>query len=186
VTDAQVRQAMDFRKSAQDDNVSAVTNMSHGIGWMVEKFKIGLIQNNDNLVRDTGNELGDLFLGNECAGRIVRVGDKDDFRFRRNCVQHGLQIWLKIYRWCLNSLRTEELRDQFVGNKRVLRSDHVVAAIEKCVPSEFDHLVGAISENDILAAQSQSRGDSVPQINTAAIRIEMEGSNGGPYRGHRF
>src|SRR2546423_9153717 len=107
--------------------MSPVANMTECIGRSIEKFKIGFIQNSDDLARNTGNEVVDSVLRNECAGRIVWIGDKDDFRLGRNRLQHRLQIRLKVYRRHLKSLRAEELPDELVGDKCVLGSDHIIA-----------------------------------------------------------
>src|SRR5260370_18058251 len=119
---------------------------------MVQKLKISFVQDRDDLVRHPRQEVVDLLLLNQGSGWVVRIGNEDDFSFRRDRVYHCLQIRLKICRRRFNGVGIKKLRDEFVSDKGLLRDNHLVVAIKKRVADELDDLVGAVSENNIFAA----------------------------------
>ena len=47
--------------------------------------------------------------------------------------------------------RAKNCGDQFVGHKRVLRSDDLIAGLEKRVTEKFNHFVRTVAQNEMTA-----------------------------------
>src|SRR5207249_11799176 len=129
VADAQTSESVDFRKGAQNDDVPALSNVLECVRRIVQELKIGFIENNNDTFRKARHELVDLVLRNQSAGWIIGVGDENQTRFRRDRVQHRIKVLLTIRTWGFNRVRAEKGCDQFIGDKRVLGRDHIVAAM---------------------------------------------------------
>src|SRR5207245_3310629 len=67
-----------------------------------------------------------------------------------------------------------------------MRSDHLVAAIQKGVSNEFDDFIRTVSKNNMLGRYSQTACDRVPEIIAATVRVELGRLNCRPHRGHCF
>ena len=119
----------------------AFANVSQRVGRIIEEFKIRFVENHDNVFRDARHEAVDLALRDQRAGRIIRIGDENQPRFRRNCMQHPVEVLLIIGARHFDGARAETGREQFINNKRILRGDHVTTWIQKRVAEKFDHLI---------------------------------------------
>ena len=96
VTDAKTGESVDFREGPQHDDISAFPNESKRIGRVVQEFEIGFVEHGDNVIRHFRHVDVDLALGNECAGRVVRVGDEDETCFRSDGRKHCVEICFEI------------------------------------------------------------------------------------------
>ena len=128
-------------------------NVAKRVGRVVQELEIGFVENRDDVLRHMRHEIVDLILSEQGAGRIVRVGDGNYFRFWRDRVERRCEIVAIIRAWRFNRVRAEKGRDQFVGDEGVLGGDHFIIAIEKGVAEKLDYFVRAIAENDILALE---------------------------------
>src|SRR5207247_4334455 len=72
VPDAQAGKSVNFRKSAQNDYVPAVANVFERLGRIIEELKIGFVENNDDVFRNSRHETVDPALRKQPAG--WRVG----------------------------------------------------------------------------------------------------------------
>ena len=114
------------------------------------------------------------------------VRDEDEARLRCDGRDHRVEVVPQIGARHLDRARAENCRDQFVGDEGVLGRDHVVAAIEKCVPEKLDDFIRPAAENEVIAADSELRGERFAQIMAAAIGIEMRGFQRGAHCGQSF
>src|SRR5437763_3605826 len=70
VADAQAGESVNFRERAQDNNVPVVANELERVWRMIQELKIGFIENDNNIFRNTRHEAVDLALRNQRAGWI--------------------------------------------------------------------------------------------------------------------
>src|SRR5204863_4017494 len=128
VADAQASESVNFRKRAQNHDIPAFANVLECVGRIIEELEICFVENNDDIFREARHEFVYLALRNQSAGWIIRIGDENQTRFRRDRIQHRIKVLLTIRTWGVNRVRAEKGCDQFIGDKRVLRRDHIVAA----------------------------------------------------------
>src|SRR5438874_13087990 len=131
VADAQNSESVNIRKGAQNDDVPTFANVLECVGRTVEELEIRFVENNNDIFQKARHELVDLVLRNQSAGWIIGIRDENQTRFRRDRIQHRIKVLLAIRTWSLNRVRAEKGRDQFIGDKRVLRRNDVIAAMKK-------------------------------------------------------
>jgi hypothetical protein len=68
----------------------------------------------------------------------------------------------------------------------VPRRNHLVPGTQEGVPDEFDHLVRAVPEDDILLPESELRRNGLAQVEPPAIRIKVDALNGLMHRRERL
>ena len=132
---------MNLRKRSQHDHISAFPNKSKRIGWIIEKFEISFVENDNDVLGDARHEAVDRALRNQGARRVVRVRNENQARFRRDCIQCRAEVLLKIQSRQFDRARSERGRKQFIDDKRILKNNYVIARIQKRVTEKFDHLI---------------------------------------------
>ena len=173
VPDAQIREALNFRKRAQDHDVPPLAYVFERVGRVIKELVVRLVENDGNVLRHSLHERVDLRLAYDRAGRVVWVRDEELARARRDRGGHRRQVMGKIWVVDLDGLRAEERGHQRVHNERVLRGDDFVARPQERVPDELDDLVRTVAEDHVLHLEPVLLRDRVAQVIAAAIRVEM-------------
>src|SRR5206468_539429 len=62
VADAEIREALDFREGAEDDDVAALADVAENVGRVGQELVVGFIENGDDAVGHAGHEAVDLLL----------------------------------------------------------------------------------------------------------------------------
>src|SRR5207245_11592373 len=100
-----------------DDDVPTAANVLKRVRRIIEKLEISFGKHGDDVFRQARDELVDLYLRDQRTGRIVWIGDENYSRFRRDRIEHRLEIVLIIRAGRFNRARTAAGRDQFVGEE---------------------------------------------------------------------
>src|SRR5262245_6939587 len=84
IPNAQAGESVNFRKRAQDNNVSSFANELQRIRRTIEEFEISLIENDHYVFSDARHEIVYGPLRKQRPGWIIWVGDEDQPGFWRD------------------------------------------------------------------------------------------------------
>jgi len=104
--------------------------------WL-EEFVVRLVENDQHVLRDAGDERFDHRTREPGSRRIVRIRDKHDPRLRRDRGAHRVEIVAIIQRLHFDAERAARLRGERIDDERILRIDGVVACPQERVRGEF-------------------------------------------------
>ena len=127
------------------------------------------------MVGNLRHEAVDRLLSDERAGRVVRVGEEEDARARRDRREHGVEVGGEAGIGHLDRVGPEELGHELVDCKRVAGHDDLVAGAEEGVTDELDDLVGAVAQDDVFPLEpgTQALGNRAAEFVTAAVGVEV-------------
>ena len=113
------------------------------------------------MFRDSIDERQDIFVRGEGAGRVVRVGNKNNAGIWRDGLSHSWQIVAVILgRYC-DAICSIEVGYDRVNGKAVLGDHNIRAGAEEGVRDEFDDLVGAVAEDQLVGVHGKPFGHGV-------------------------
>ncbi len=164
---------MRLRERARDDEVRVARGPCDGIGlfrWL-EKFVVRLVENDQHVLRDAGDERFDHRTREPGSRRIVRIRDEHDARLRRHRGAHRVEVVAVILRRHFDAERAARLRGERIDDERVLRIDGVIAPAQEGVRRELEHVVAAVAEHDPFPRHAKSSGERRLERMTVAVGI---------------
>ena len=118
-----VRRTMTLRPSRTNCSVS---------GGLIDVLEIGLVESDHDMLRQRATKRSISSCVSKRPGRVVWIGDEDQARPRRDRGEHCIEVMPKIRARDFDRVRTEDRRDQFVGDESMLgRDDFIVAIAER-------------------------------------------------------
>ena len=110
------------------------------------------------------------------AGGVVRRGEEDEARLRRDGAQHGVEVGREVDVVHDGGADAEKLRHERVDREGIARGDDLVdAGPREGVEEQLDDLVGAVAEHDVLAPEAEFLRDGVAQVEAAAVGVKVNG-----------
>jgi len=194
VTDAEPREAVDFGKSAQREDVVVLAEELERVGEIGARgvFAIGLVENNQNITRNFFEEGGELSGPEGGAGGIVRIRNIDDAGLRVDRSGHGVEVKGEILHRGLDEVATTGANGDGKQSEGAFAGDAIEAGAKKNARSEVDDLAGTQADEDFFGANVEAIGEDLAETLAAAIRIPVgfaksaassfHGLRGGPER----
>ena len=173
VADAEIGEALDFRKRPQHHDVAAFPEELQRVGRVFEELVIRLIEDHDDVLGHFVHETVDLRLREQRAGGVVRIGDENLARARRDRGGHGVEVVGETGIGHLDGGRAEKRGHELVNDEGVARADDLVAGVEKGFTDELDDFVRATAEDHVFPFQPELRGDALAQIVAAAVGVKV-------------
>ena len=113
------------------------------------------------------------------AGRIVRIGEEDDFGLFRhrgkNCIDVGSEILLRRH----HRLRAGAERHDRIDQEAMRGVDRLVAVDQIGVRKQMQQIVGAGAADDAIGIEPERAPDRLAQIDCRAVRIVLKVVGGG-------
>ncbi len=92
---------------------------------------------------------------NPGTGRIVGIGNKDQLGFGRNRFEHGIKVMPEIFCRCGDTGSTNRLGCQRIDGKSMLGINNLIPMTGKGPRQQFQHIIGAIAQRNLLRRQPQ-------------------------------
>ena len=137
-------------------------------------FGIGRVEHEKHVLGQAGMQAADFLEGQIGAGRIVRVGEEDDLRLRRDGGEDGVDIGALLGFLDRDRHGAGSLDVDLVDQEAVLGEDRLVAGRKVGLGEQAEELVGAVGADDIGSVQPMRLGDRLAQPRRRAVRIEFE------------
>ncbi|MNS72502.1 hypothetical protein D3C72_1059160 [compost metagenome] len=182
--DAQAGQAIRLRQGARHHQVRILAHPRRRLVLVVgrQEFVVGLVQHDDDVRRHFLQEGFQLRGRQEGAGRVVRVGDKDQSRIVSNRRRHRVQVMAVSLRRHDDVARAQALRGQRVHGERILRVDDGLAMLHERVRGDFQDVVAAIAQGDPVGRHVVALGQHGFQVEAVGVRIAAQVIDGGDHR----
>ena len=107
-------------------------------------------------------------------GRVVRRGDEDELRARRDRGEQSLEVDALVGERDANGNAAELQRVEHVARERGPGRDHLVARVDDGLAEVPDHRVGAGTDRHLLDAHAVALCESVAEAPGAAVRVAVE------------
>src|ERR1019366_8350216 len=94
VTEAQAGQAIDLGEGPHQEQVgfAAAANLGQQVQRLVKELDVGFVQGDQHVLGHGIYKPRQVFPAGARPGRVVRVGDNDDPRVRRDGGQHRVEV----------------------------------------------------------------------------------------------
>ena len=181
ITHAQTRQSIGLRKGTGNDEIRVLRQPNQGVRRRVEKLGVRLVQHHDDAGRHRGQKLGQRGVRQERPGRIIRIGDKDHRRVLTDRGPHGRKVMAKISRRHLNRRRIAGGNGQGINRKGMLGKHGRTPRRQKHPRGEFEHIVGTITQHDLIGTHTQPSRQRLFQREAIAIGIQRQAIQGRRY-----
>ena len=113
------------------------------------------------------------------AGRIVRVGEEDDFRLRRHPREDGVDIGGEIRLRRHHRFGARAQRHDRIDQKAMRGVDRLVAIDQIGVRQQMQEIVGAGAADDAVGIEPERVPDRLAQLDGRTVRIILEMIGGG-------
>ena len=194
VADAEPREAVDFGKSAQGENVVVLVEEFQRVGEIGARgvFAIGLVENDENVTRNFFEE-SSKFGGPEGSARgIVGIGNIDDAGLRVDRGGHGVEVEAEIFHRGLDEVAATGANGDGEESEGTFAGDAIETGTKKNARSEVDDLARTEADEDFFGANVEAIGKHLAETLAAAIGIPVgfaksvasgfHGLRGGPER----
>ncbi len=108
------------------------------------------------------------------AGRVVRVGDKDNARALGNGSGHGIEVVAEAQCRHLYRFGGTGQCHQRVHREGVFGKDDLVTGCQPATRDQFEHIVGAVAEGDLGAAHAEFFCQRSFQAEAGAVRVAVQ------------
>jgi hypothetical protein len=151
----------------------------------LDEFDVGLVQDHQRVARNLFQEGDQILLEEPGAGGIVGVGQEDDLGAGREVRGQGLEIVVEaLLHGRLDQPAPVGVRGELVGDEALRARQHLLALQDEGANQQLDELVRAVADQDLLDREIEAAGESLLQIEGAAIGVEVHALAGCPRRGH--
>jgi hypothetical protein len=174
VSDSQTGEALDFGKSAKDDDGTALFDPGNGGRRFRDKFVVGLVEDEEGTGGKFFNKGGEFCVWDPGAGGIVRGGKKYETNIVLKAGRKSGEVVMEIAVGNFLERNSKEASHQAVDSKRVSGGENAaLAGLGVSVVAEFDDFVGATSEDDVVWGESVGVCDGFAEGDSRAVRIKV-------------
>lgn len=183
VPDAESGESVYLGEGAGNDDVLALFQVFEGVRLVVCVLDVGLIEDNDDVVRDGGHEVVQLLLVDHGAERIGGVGDVDEPCLRGDGAEGGLEVGREVRLVGDGDVSSVDgLGKDFVEGEAVVSGDGVGAGAEEDEAEEEKELTAARNGDDLFHGDIMEGGDALAAGEGGTVRVEV-GFPGGVLHG---
>ena len=175
VADAQTGEAVDFRESAESEDVVVLAEEFHGVGEIgaLGVFAVGFVEDDENVPGNFFEEGGE-FGGTEGGARgIVGIGDIDDAGLRGDGGGDGIEIEGEILHAGLNELAAAGANGDGKEGEGAFAGNAFEAGTKKNAGGEVDNFAGAETDEDLLRLHGESGGKDFAEMLAATVGIPV-------------
>ena len=174
VPDAESGESVYLGEGAGNDDVLALFQVFEGVRLVVCVLDVGLIEDNDDVVRDGCHEVVQLLLVDHGAERIGGVGDVDEPRLRGDGAEGGLEVGREVrFVGDGDVSSVDGLGKDFVEGEAVVSGDGVGAGAEEDEAEEEKELTAARNGDDLFHGDIMEGGDALSAGEGGTVRVEV-------------
>ena len=148
-------------------------------------LRISVVGHDHHVVRHRGEECLPRRPPEDRARRVVRIAEEDDARPRTDGPDHRREIVREVAQRHAARHAARRLDDQAVDDERLVRQHRLVAGAEKAPHDEFQELVRAVADEDILRRDAVACGEPLRQMERGPVGVAMNVRQRGGQRGER-
>ena len=174
--DAQAGKAMDLREGPGHHHVLGAAGELHAALVVVAPhiFGIGGIDDEEHVGRQGRMQAPHLAEGDVGPGRIVRIGDVDEARPRRDPREDGIDVGRQVLLRRHHRRRAGRLDRDRIDEEAVLGVNRLVTRLEEGIGEQVEDVVRTGAADDPAGIQAEGIADRLAKRRRAAVGIEME------------
>lgn len=174
VPDAEAGEAVDLGEGAGNHHILALVQVFEGVGLVIGVLDVGLVKDNDDVVRDSGHEVVQLLLVNHGAEGVGGVGDVDEPRLRRDGAEGGLEVGGEIRLVGDGDVTSVDgLGKDLVEREAVVSGDGMGAGAEEHQAEEKEELTAAGNGDNLFHGNIMERGNALAAGEGGAVGVEV-------------
>ena len=158
------RKTVDFRKGPHRDNVAIRLHQSNAVFIVaLGKLGIGAVEHEDAVGRQRGVEAADFAGGQQRSGRIVGVGEKDDFRPLSHASEQRIDVGAIVRVWGDHRRRSDPPRSDVIHCEPVADVQDLITDARKRSRHQMQQFVRSGAADDALRVDAMRRRQRLTQ-----------------------